>query len=256
MSDAVKLHNALDGLLDGPALLLGGSLGTTLEMWEPQLAALEPIVQLVRFDTRGHGRSPVPAGPYRIDDLGRDVLRLMDDLQLERASYCGLSIGGMIGQWLAINAPERFDRLILICTGAFLPPADPWLERAAAVRAAGTPDVIADAVIARWFTEPFAAEHPDTVARYHAMLGATDPGGYAACCEAIATMDLRAGLPSVTSPTLVISGAQDPSISPSHGRLIADAIPGSRYELLDPAAHLATVERPDAVNELITEFLR
>jgi 3-oxoadipate enol-lactonase len=137
-----------------------------------------------------------------------------------------------------------------------LPPADPWLERAAAVRAAGTPDVIADAVIARWFTEPFAAKHPDTVARYHAMLGATDPGGYAACCEAIATMDLRAGLPSVTTPTLVISGAQDPSIAPSHGRLIADAIPGSRYELLDPAAHLATVERADAVNELIIEFLK
>ena len=158
MSDAVKLHHALDGLPDGPALLLGGSLGTTLEMWEPQLAALEPIAQLVRFDIRGHGRSPVPAGPYRIDDLGRDVLRLMDDLQLERASYCGLSIGGMVGQWLAINAPERLDRLILICTGAFLPPADPWLERAAAVRGAGTPEVIADAVVARWFTEPFAAD--------------------------------------------------------------------------------------------------
>ena len=171
--------------------------------------------QLVRFDIRGHGRSPVPAGPYRIDDLGSDVLRLMDDLQLERASYCGLSIGGMVGQWLAINAPERLDRLILICTGAFLPPADPWLERAAAVRAAGTPDVIADAVVARWFTEPFAAEHPDTVARYHAMIGATDPGGYAACCEAIAAMDLRAGLPSVTTPTLVLSGAQDPAIPPS-----------------------------------------
>jgi 3-oxoadipate enol-lactonase len=256
VNDAVKLHHSLDGALDGPALLLGGSLGTTLEMWEPQLAALAPTVGLVRFDTRGHGRSPVPAGPYRIDDLGSDVLRLMDDLHLERANYCGLSIGGMVGIWLAINAPERLDRLILVCTGAFLPPADPWLERAVAVRAAGTPDVIADAVIARWFTEPFAAAHPDTVARYHAMLGATDPGGYAACCEAIAMMDLRAGLPSVTTPTLVLSGAQDPAIPPSHGRLIADAVRGSRYELLDPAAHLATVERANAVNELIAGFLQ
>ncbi len=255
MTDAVKLHHALDGLVDGPALLLGGSLGTSLEMWEPQRAALEPIAQIVRFDHRGHGRSPVPAGPYRIDDLGRDVLRLMDDLQLERANYCGLSIGGMVGQWLAINAPERLHRLILICTAAFLPPADPWLERAAAVRAAGTTDVIADPVIARWFTEPFATAHPDIVARYRAMLVATDPGGYAACCEAIAAMDLRAGLPSVTVPTLVLSGAQDPAIPPSHGRLIADAVPGSRYELLDPAAHLATVERADAVNELIIGFL-
>jgi 3-oxoadipate enol-lactonase len=255
VSDAIKLHHALDGAIDGPALLLGGSLGTTLEMWEPQLPALAPIAQLVRFDTRGHGRSPVPAGPYGIDDLGSDVLRLMDDLQLERANYCGLSIGGMVGQWLAINAPERLDRLILICTGAFLPPADPWLERAAAVRGAGTTEVIADAVVGRWFTGPFAETHPDTVTRHRAMIAATDPGGYASCCAAIATMDLRAGLPSVTTPTLVLSGAQDPSISPSHGRLIADAVPDSRYELLDPAAHLATVERADAVNELITEFL-
>ncbi len=256
VSDAVKLHNALDGLLDGPALLLGGSLGTTLEMWEPQMAALEPIAQLVRFDLRGHGRSPVPAGPYGIDDLGSDVLRLMDDLQIERASYCGLSIGGMVGQWLAINAPDRLDRLILVCTGAFLPPADPWLERAAAVRAAGTTEVIADAVVGRWFTEPFAGTHPDIVDRHRAMIAATDPGGYAACLAAIATMDLRAGLPSVTTPTLVLSAAQDSSIAPSHGRLIADAIRGSRYELLDPAAHLATVERADAVNDLIADFLR
>jgi 3-oxoadipate enol-lactonase len=255
VTDAVKLHHAVDGAVDGPALLLGGSLGTTLEMWEPQLAALEPIAQLVRFDHRGHGRSPVPAGPYRIDDLGHDVLRLMDDLQLERANYCGLSIGGMVGQWLAINAPERLDRLILICTAAFLPPADPWLERAAAVRSAGTPEVIADVVVARWFTEPFADTHPETVARHRAMIAATDSGGYAACCEAIAAMDLRAGLPSVTTPTLVLSGAQDPSIPPSHGRAIADAIPGSRYELLDPAAHLSTVEGADAVNELIIGFL-
>jgi 3-oxoadipate enol-lactonase len=255
VTDAVKLHHVVDGAVGGPALLLGGSLGTTLEMWEPQLAALEPIAQLVRFDHRGHGRSPVPAGPYRIDDLGHDVLRLMDDLQLERANYCGLSIGGMVGQWLAINAPERLDRLILICTAAFLPPADPWLERAAAVRSAGTPEVIADVVVARWFTEPFADTHPETVARHRAMIAATDSGGYAACCEAIAAMDLRAGLPSVTTPTLVLSGAQDPSIPPSHGRLIADAVPGSGYELLDPAAHLSTVERADAVNELIIGFL-
>ena len=255
MTDAVKLHHALDGAVDGPPLLLGGSLGTTLEMWEPQLAALEPIAQLVRFDHRGHGRSPVPAGPYGIDDLGGDVLRLMDDLELERASYCGLSIGGMVGQWLAVNAPERLDRLILICTSAFLPPADPWLERAAAVRSAGTTEAIADTVVGRWFTEPFAGTHPDTVARHRAMIAVTDPGGYAACCEAIAAMDLRAGLPSVTIPTLVLSGAQDPSIPPSHGRSIADLIRGSRYELLDPAAHLATVERADAVNELIVGFL-
>ena len=256
MSPAVKLHHTVDEPIAGRALLLGGSLGTTLEMWEPQVAALSGTVTPVRFDHRGHGRSPVPAGPYTLDDLGRDVLRLMDDLELERASYCGLSIGGMVGQWLAINAPERIERVILLCTGSFLPPPDPWLQRAAAVRAAGTTEVVADAVIGRWFTEPFAAANPETVARHRAMIAATDPIGYAACCEAIAAMDLRAGLESVRARTLVISGAQDPSIPPRHGRAIAAAIPGARFELLDPAAHLASVERADAVNELIGEFMR
>ena len=248
----VELHYEIDG--DGPPLLLGGSLGTNLGMWEPQLP-LGRSRRLIRFDHRGHGHSPVARGPYSIDDLGGDVVALMDRLELERASYCGLSIGGMVGQWLAINAPERLDRLILICTAAFLAPADPWLERAATVRSAGTPEVIADAVVGRWFTAPFADTHPDTVAPHRAMIAATDPDGYAACCEAIAAMDLRAGLPSVRAPALVLSGAQDPSIPPSHSRIIADAIPGSRYELLDPAAHLATVERADAVNELIAGFL-
>jgi 3-oxoadipate enol-lactonase len=255
VSDAVKLHHAVDGTADGPVLLLGGSLGTTLEMWDPQLAALAPALQLVRFDHRGHGRSPVPAGPYGIDDLGHDVLRLMDDLGLAHASYCGLSIGGMVGQWLAINAPDRIDRVILLCTAAHLPPADAWRQRAATVRAAGSAEAVADAVVGRWFTAPFAAEHRDRVAGYRAMIATTDPGGYAACCEAIATMDLRAGLPAVTAPALVVSAAQDPSIPAEHGRAIADAIPGCRFELVDPGAHLASVERADAINPLIAEFM-
>ena len=256
MSPAVKLHHTIDGPGDGPTLLLGGSLGTTLEMWEPQVSVLSAARTLVRFDLRGHGRSPVPAGPYAIDDLGGDVIALMDDLQLPRASYCGASLGGMVGQWLAINAPERIDRVILICTGAFLPPADRWRQRAAAVRTAGTAEVVADGVIARWFTEPFAAAHPDTVARHRAMIAATDPGGYEACCEAIAAMDLRPGLPSVRAPALVVSGEQDASIPPEYGRAIAAAIPDGRFELLDPCAHLATVQRADTVNELIAAFLQ
>ncbi len=256
MTAPVTLHHAIDGPADGDGtLLLGGSLGTTLAMWEPQVAALSADLTLVRFDHRGHGRSPVPAGPYAIDDLGRDVLALMDELELERASYCGLSLGGMVGQWLAIHAPERIDRAILLCTGAFLPPAQQWRERAATVRAAGTPEVLAEAVVARWFTGPFAAANPDTVAHYRAMVAATDPDGYAACCEAIAAMDLRPGLATVRAPTLVISGAQDPSIPAEHGRAIADAIPGARFELLDPGAHVASVERAAAVNDLIAGFM-
>jgi 3-oxoadipate enol-lactonase len=213
-------------------------------------------LRIVRFDHRGHGRSPVPDGPYEIGDLGRDVIALLDRLGIEGGSYCGLSIGGMVGQWLAINAPERIERLILICTAAYLPEAaSVYGERAAAVRSAGTPEVVADAVIARWFTPSWATANPDIVARHRAMIAGTAAEGYAGCCEAIAAFDARAGLGAITAPTLVISGAEDPSIPAAHGRAIADAIPGARFELLDGAAHLASVERPAAVTALIAGHL-
>jgi 3-oxoadipate enol-lactonase len=179
----------------------------------------------------------------------------MDRLGLERVSWCGLSIGGMVGQWLAINAPGRIERLILICTSAHLPPAENWQERAAAVRAAGSPEPIADTVLGRWFTEGFAAAHPDVVARYRALIVATPAEGYAGCCEAIAGMDLRAGLPGIRAPTLVIAARQDPSIPPDHGERIAAAVAGARLEILDPGAHLASVERADDVSALIADHL-
>lgn len=251
MSRAVELHCEISGSPDGPALVLGGSLGTTLAMWQPQVSGLAAAARLICFDHRGHGRSPVPRGPYEIDDLGRDVLALLDRLELERVTYCGLSIGGMVGQWLAINAPQRIERLILICTAPHLPPASTWLARAQDVRSAGTPEVVADAVIGRWFTPPFTARNPELVARYRAMIVATSAEGYAGCCEAIAGLDLRAGLPAIAAPTLVMAGAQDPSIPAEHGRAIAAAVPGARFELLDPGAHLASVERAADVNELI-----
>jgi 3-oxoadipate enol-lactonase len=251
---SVELHHRIDGRGDGPALLLGGSLGTTLEMWEPQLP-LGRVRRLIRFDHRGHGRSPVPPGPYSIADLGGDVVALMDRLGLERASYCGLSIGGMVGQWLAINAPERIEKLILICTAAFLPPRSNWVERAELVRTAGTAAVMADTVIRRWFTPPFAQTHHELVARYRAMIATTAAEGYASCCEAIADLDVRAGLAGITAPTLVIAGAEDPSIPAEHGERIAQAIPGALIEVLDPAAHLASVERAADVNRLIVNHL-
>jgi 3-oxoadipate enol-lactonase len=256
LSAVVDLAHRIEGSEDAPVLLLGGSLGTTLEMWAPQVAGLGDSLRTISFDHRGHGRSPVPDGPYEIADLGRDVLALMDRLGIGRASFCGLSIGGMVGLWLAINAPERIERLILISSAAYLPEAaSAYGERAAAVRAAGTADVVADAVIARWFTPSWAAANPDTVARHRAMIAGTAAEGYAGCCDAIAALDERDGLRSITAPTLVISGAHDPAIPAEHGRAIADAVPGARWELLDPAAHLASVERAAAVNALITEHL-
>jgi 3-oxoadipate enol-lactonase len=252
---AVALHHRAAGPAGAPALLLGGSLGTTLEMWSPQLRALADRLCLIAFDHRGHGGSPVPPAPYEIADLGADVLALLDRLGLERASYCGLSIGGIVGIWLAAHAPERIERLVAICTAAHLPPPSAWRERAAAVRAAGSPETVADTVVGRWFTAGFAAAHPDMVARHRAMIAATPAEGYAGCCDALATADLRPALVRISAPTLVIAGAQDLAAPPEHGRRLAEAIAGARFELLQAAAHLASVEQAGEVNRLIAEHV-
>lgn len=248
------LHHELVGPEGAPPLLLGGSLGTTLRMWDRQLP-LARCRRLIRFDHRGHGGSPTPAGLYEIADLGRDVLALMDALGLERASYCGLSIGGMVGMWLGINAPERLDRLVLVCTASHLPPGSAWQERAATVLAAGGTEPIADAVVDRWLTPAFAAAHPEVRAELRAMLTSSAADGYAACCGAIERMDLRAQLPEICVPTLVVSGAGDRAAPVEHQARIAGAIPGARHEVIAPAAHIAAVERPEIVNQLIEEHL-
>jgi 3-oxoadipate enol-lactonase len=224
-------------------------------MWDRQVPALAARRRLVRFDHRGHGHSPAPPGPYSIDDLGGDVLALLDRLEIPRASYCGLSLGGMIGIWLAAHAPERIERLVLICTAAHAPPGSDYAERGERVRAAGTPEVVADAVLARWFTPAFARGHPDVVARHRAMIAAVPAEGYAGCCEAIAALDLRDDLPQIRARTLVIAAANDLALPPEYGRAIAEAIPDARLEVLDPAAHLASVERAATVTELIADHL-
>lgn len=252
---SVALHHVVTGPPDGPPLLLGGSLGTTHAMWDRQVAVLSHAHRVIALDHRGHGASPAPPGPYTIDDLGGDVLALLDRLDLARASWCGLSLGGMVGMWLAAHAPERVDRLVLLCTSAFLPPAEAWRERAATVLAAGSVEPIADAVVGRWLTPDFAAAHPAERAALRAMLAASPPAGYAACCEALASLDLRADLARIIAPTVVVVGAQDPSTPPDHGERIAAAIPGARLRRLDPAAHLASVERPEAVTRIILDHL-
>jgi 3-oxoadipate enol-lactonase len=252
---SVALHHETAGPGDAPVVLLGSSLGTTSAMWDAQVPALAERLRIVRFDHRGHGGSPAPPGPYEIADLGADVLALMDRLGVQRAHYCGLSLGAMVGMWLAANAPDRVDRLVLICTSAHLSPASMWAQRAAAVRAAGTPEVVADRVVDGWLTPAFAAAHPEQRRRLRDMLAANPPDGYAACCGAIERMDLRDELPSIAAPTLVISGAQDPAAPPEHQQLIADAIPGARLEVVDDAAHLAAVQQPQIVTRLILDHL-
>jgi 3-oxoadipate enol-lactonase len=251
---AAELRYEFRGKRGSPALVFTGSLGTDLTMWLPQADVLKPHFCTLRYDIRGHGASEVPPGPYSMDDLGSDLVALLDRLGIERASLCGLSIGGMISMWVAAHAPERVERLVLCCTSAKLEPAESWLERAAIVRADGV-EAIADVVLGRWFTPAWAEAHPDVIERMRATLVATPREGYAGCCEAIAAMDLTPVLPSISAPTLVISAAEDPSIPPEHGRRIAELVPGARFELVENARHIASIEQADLITALIQDFL-
>ncbi|WP_309232279.1 alpha/beta fold hydrolase [Micromonospora tarensis] len=187
-----------------------------------------------------------------MDLLGRAVLRTLDHLDVPWVHYAGLSLGGMVGMWLAAHAPERVRRLALLCTSASLGPAEQWRERAATVRAAGL-SAIADPVVARWFTPAFAVARPDVVAGHRAMLTATPATGYAACCEAIAAMDLRPDLGRIGAPTLVVAGADDPATPVSHAREIVRRVPGARLAVVGAAAHLANVEQPERVCRLLRD---
>lgn len=248
-----RLGHDVHGPKDAPVMVLGSSLGTTRSMWDEQLPALTPAFRVIRYDHRGHGESEVPPGPYALEDLVGDVLALLDSLAVGRAHHVGLSLGGMVALRLAATAPERVDRLALVCTAAHLP-AQGWLDRAATVRAEGTA-AVTDSVAARWFTPAFARTARADALR-EAMRG-LPAEGYAACCEAIAAMDLRPLLAGVRAPTLVVAGAEDPATPPELGREIADAVNrgggSARVEMVDGAAHLASVERADRVSDLLLQ---
>jgi len=228
-----------------PTVVLCGSLGSTREMWESQLGTLSERFEVVRVDHPGHGGAPLA----EVSDLGDLARRVLDTVPAGRFSFVGLSLGGAVGMQLALDAPERVDRLVLACTSASFGPPEGWTERAATVRAEGI-RAIADAVLARWFTPGF----PD-VRRYREMLLSTDPEGYARCCDALARWDARDALGAISAPTLVVSGADDPSAPPEHGQLVAERIPGARHHVLPAAAHFANVERADEFNRLLSEAL-
>ena len=253
-SATIELGFDVAGPDRAPALLLGPSLGSTRAMWQATRDALSDRYRVISFDLLGHGTSAVPAGPYTLEQLGRSVLALLDHLDVGAANYAGVSLGGMVGMWLAINEPDRIDRLALICTAPILPPAQGWLDRAEQVRAHGTAS-IADAVVARWFTDPFRAGSPEVVAQYRAMIADTDDQGYASCCGVLAELDLRTSLPAIQARTLVVSGRDDLAAPPPHGAAIAAAVPSARMVVLDGAAHLANVERASDVNALVSDLL-
>jgi 3-oxoadipate enol-lactonase len=251
----MRLHHRLDGPEGAPPLVLSSSLGTTHAMWDPQVAALAERFRVLRFDTRGHGRSPAPPGPYSIDDLGRDALELLDELGLERVSWCGLSLGGMLGMWAASEAPERFERVVLACTSAHFPPPEMWDERARDAREKGM-GALADASLDRWLTPEFRDARPELADWLRAMVAATPAEGYACCCEAIRDMNLFERLGRIAAPTLVIAADDDPSTPPAvHVEPIAAAIPGARMTVLAGARHLANVEQPDAFTRAMLEHL-
>ncbi len=246
-----RLEHRFDGPEDAPVVVLSGSLGTTMAVWDAQVPTLAGRYRVLRYDHRGHGGSEVPPGPYAIEDLGRDLLALLDEHDIARVSFCGLSIGGMVGLWLGAEAPERVERLALLCTSARLGAPEWWDERIAAIRRAGV-ESIADAVVERWFTEDFAARQPEIVARRRAELVATPLEGYAGCCAAIRDFDLRDRLAAIEAPTLVLAGLQDTATPVEHQARIAAGIAGAQLCVLDRAAHLAAVEQgPAAAAELL-----
>jgi 3-oxoadipate enol-lactonase len=251
---AVAVHHVVAGPQDAPTLVLSNSLGSTLAMWDPQIPVLARHRRVVRYDLRGHGRSPVPPGPYDIADLGADLIDLLERVGAGRADLCGLSLGGQVSMWLAANAPERVGRLVLCSTSPRFEPSQAWADRAALVRAHGT-EAVADTVVGRWFTPAFATAHPEVVAEMRAMIASTPTEGYAACCGVVERTDLRPSLPSIRAATLAIAGADDPAAPPVQAELIAAGIPDCRVVVVRGAAHLANIERADRVTDLVLQHL-
>ena len=249
----VRTNYRWDGPADKPVLLLSNGLGTNLTMWDLQIECFSNHFRVLRYDQRGHGQSSVPHGPYRIEQLGRDVIALLDGLGIESCYFCGLSMGGMIGQWLGINAPERITKLVLCNTAAKIGTTESWNTRIELVLKGGV-EAAVPLALDRWFTPEFQNSAPDVIARTRDMLVSTAPAGYVACCAAIRDMDQRDLVCQIGVKTLVVAGTYDPVTTPGEGRYLADNIAGSQY-VEPPAAHLSNVEAPAKFNSAIIDFL-
>jgi 3-oxoadipate enol-lactonase len=252
--DGCPLHVQLEGREGAPTLMLSNSLGTNLHMWDDQANEFAKHFRLIRYDRRGHGQSGAPKGPYSFDRFGRDILSILDGLRVKKANWCGLSMGGMDGQWLGANAPDRIEKLVLANTHYHYADKAPWADRLRFLEQHALSDMVV-ANMERWFTAGFRARAPQAIERMTQMFVATNHGGYSACVAAVRDIDFRASNPTVTAPTLVIVGTQDPAMPPAAGEAIAKAVPGARLVALD-AAHISNVEQPKAFTKAVLDFLQ
>ncbi|MBS0246144.1 MAG: 3-oxoadipate enol-lactonase [Proteobacteria bacterium] len=252
--DGCRINVEVTGSASAPALMLSNSLGTNIHMWDDQADEWARHFRVIRYDRRGHGGSDAPEGPYSMERFGRDVLAVLDALGVERTHWCGLSMGGMVGQWLGANAPDRVGKLVLSNTNYYYADKKPWDDRIRFLR--DNPlEKLVDPNMERWFTPDFRAKAPQAVARMKEIFLTTDKGGYIACCEAIRDMDFRASNSSITAPTLVIVGARDPATPPAQGEAIAHDIKGAKVVSFD-AAHIANMEHPAAYTKAVLDFLK
>jgi 3-oxoadipate enol-lactonase / 4-carboxymuconolactone decarboxylase len=249
-----RLFYRLEGRSNQPVLVLSHSLGCDHDMWAPQIPDLLQHFRVLRYDTRGHGASSVPAGDYTLEQLGRDVLALADSLGIQTFALCGLSMGGAVGQWLALNAPDRLTALVLANTSPKFGPADIWEARRRTAREGGMAALV-DTTMQRWFSADMLAEGDPYVQSVRSVFLGTDPAGYVACCAALRDVDHTKVLGKIRVPTLVIGGAGDPSTPwAEHGAILARDIPGAKAVQL-PGAHLSSLGRPHSFTAAVLEFL-
>jgi 3-oxoadipate enol-lactonase len=251
--DGCTIHVEVEGPERAPVLMMSNSLGTNLHMWDDQAAPFTRHFRLLRYDRRGHGRSGVPKGPYTMERLGRDVLAVLDSLDIAKINWCGLSMGGMVGMWLGANAADRIDKLILSNTAAYFPDKPLWDARIKLVREKGLAAIV-DANMERWFTKGFRERAPGAMAKMREMFLATKVEGYVGCGEAIRDMDHRPLLPKITAPTLVIAGRHDPATTLEAGDFIKEHIPGAKIAVLE-AAHISNLEQPQIYADTVLDFL-
>ncbi|MCX5496986.1 3-oxoadipate enol-lactonase [Kaistia dalseonensis] len=255
MDDGIGLHVEADPENGKPSVLFLNALGADHTMWDEQMPAFREHFRVIRMDDRGHGQSEAPDMPYTIDRLGRDARAVLEAVDVESAHVVGLSKGGMTAAWLGANSPEHIEKLVIVSAAPHLAPRDVWEGRAKTARTEGGLHTLAEAAIGRWFTESFRAKNPEAIAKVRAMIMQTAPAGYAACCEALAEMDLRDDLALIPSPTLVLVGDSDPTSHPGKTREWVATIEGAQLQIIKQAAHLCNIEQAANFNKIALDFL-